>query len=312
MGVHSTQALETPRRSPREERHGAIALRSSDDMAAIERAGAAVAAALELAEGAVRAGATTLDVDAAVRTALAAAGAEPAFVNYPHPTGGPAFPAAACVSVGNEVVHGVPGARTLRAGDVVSIDVGARVGGWCADAAVTVTVPGAGDAAALAAFVADAWETLHAGIALMQPGQRWSDVADRMQRVAFGRGHGMVEGWHGHGIGRSFHEAPQAPSIVTAGLRADRDFTLLPGMVLAVEPILVMGARGTVGPDGCATSVPAEVSGDGWTVRVADGLVAAHVEHTVAVTRGGPRILTRRTRAATRETPTDGGRSLAG
>lgn len=311
MGVHSTQALETPRRSPREERHGAIALRSSDDMAAIERAGAAVAAALELAEGAVRAGATTLDVDAAVRTALAAAGAEPAFVNYPHPTGGPAFPAAACVSVGNEVVHGVPGARTLRAGDVVSIDVGARVGGWCADAAVTVTVPGAGDAAALAAFVADAWETLHAGIALMQPGQRWSDVADRMQRVAFGRGHGMVEGWHGHGIGRSVHEAPQAPSIVTAGLRADRDFTLLPGMVLAVEPILVMGARGTVGPDGCATSVPAEVSGDGWTVRVADGLVAAHVEHTVAVTRSGPRILTRRTRAA-RETRTDGGRSLPG
>jgi methionyl aminopeptidase len=82
-------------------------------------------------------------------------------------------------------------------------------------------------------------------------------------------------------------------------------------MVLAVEPILVMGARGTVGPDGCATSVPAEVSGDGWTVRVADGLVAAHVEHTVAVTRNGPRILTRRTRAA-RETRTDGGRSLPG
>ena len=312
MGVHSTQVLETPRRSPREERHGAIALRSSDDMAAIERAGAAVAAALELAEGAARAGATTLDVDAAVRTALAAAGAEPAFVNYPHPTGGPAFPGAACVSVGNEVVHGIPGARTLRAGDLVSIDVGARVGGWCADAAVTVPVPGSPDAPALEAFIADAWETLHAGIALMQPGQRWSDVADRMQRVAFGRGHGMVEGWHGHGIGRLVHEAPQAPSLVTVGLRTDRDFTLLPGMVLAVEPILVMGARGTVGADGCATSVPAQVAGDGWTVRVAEGLASAHVEHTVAVTRSGPRILTRRARASTRETPTDGGRSLAG
>jgi methionyl aminopeptidase len=294
MGVHSTQALETPRRSPREERHGAIALRSSDDMAAIERAGAAVAAALELAEGAVRAGATTLDVDAAVRTALAAAGAEPAFVNYPHPTGGPAFPAAACVSVGNEVVHGVPGARTLRAGDVVSIDVGARVGGWCADAAVTVTVPGAGDAAALAAFVADAWETLHAGIALMQPGQRWSDVADRMQRLAVARGHGMVDGWHGHGVGRQVHEAPQAPSLVSHGLRAERDFTLLPGMVLAVEPILVLGGRGTIDADGCMQAQTAAAGADGWTVALPEGSVVCHVEHTVAVTRSGPRILTRR------------------
>lgn len=311
MGVHSAQSLTAPPRSPREERHGSIALRSSDDVAAIERAGAAVAAALELAESAVRAGATTLDVDAAVRTALAAAGAEPAFVNYPHPTGGPSFPAAACVSVANEVVHGVPGARTLRAGELVSIDVGARVGGWCADAAVTAIVPGADDVAALEAFVADAWETLHAGIALMQPGQRWSDVADRMQRVAFGRGHGMVEGWHGHGIGRSVHEAPQAPSMVTAGLRTDRDFTLLPGMVLAVEPILVMGARGVVGTDGCGSGVSAQVGADGWTVRAAGGLVAAHVEHTVAVTRSGPRILTRRARAA-RETRTDGGRSLPG
>jgi methionyl aminopeptidase len=311
MGVHSAQSLTAPPRSPREERHGSIALRSSEDIAAIERAGAAVAAALELAEFAVRAGATTLDVDAAVRTALAAAGAEPAFVNYPHPTGGPAVPAAACVSVGNEVVHGVPAARTLRAGELVSIDVGARVGGWCADAAVTVAVPGSSDAPALEAFIADAWETLHAGIALMQPGQRWSDIADRMQRVAFGRGHGMVEGWHGHGIGRAVHESPQAPSMVTTGLRTDRDFTLLPGMVLAVEPILVMGAHGIVGTDGCATGVPAQVGADGWTVRVADGLVAAHVEHTVAVTRSGPRILTRRTRAA-RETRTDGGRSLPG
>jgi methionyl aminopeptidase len=213
--------------------------------------------------------------------------------------------------VGNEVVHGVPAARTLRAGELVSIDVGARVGGWCADAAVTVAVPGSSDAPALEAFIADAWETLHAGIALMQPGQRWSDIADRMQRVAFGRGHGMVEGWHGHGIGRAVHESPQAPSMVTIGLRTDRDFTLLPGMVLAVEPILVMGAHGIVGTDGCATGVPAQVGADGWTVRVADGLVAAHVEHTVAVTRSGPRILTRRTRAA-RETRTDGGRSLPG
>jgi len=174
-------------------------------------------------------------------------------------------------------------------------------------------VPGA-PCAGTDAFIADAWETLHAGIARMQPGCAWSDVAEAMQRVAFGRGHGMVDGWHGHGIGRAAHEAPQAPSIVTPGLRERRDFTLLPGMVLAVEPILVMGARGTADATGNATHVPVEVAEDGWTVRAADGLAVAHVEHTVAVTRHGPRILTRRAgaRAAADLVPNDGGCSRTG
>ena len=310
-----TAAIIAPGRSARERRTGAIALRSASEVEAIELAGAAVASALEAAELAVRAGVTTRDIDAAVRSALRAAGAEAPFLGYPNPSGGMPFPAACCTSVGNEVVHGIPGDRVLRAGELVTIDVGARIDGWCADAAITVPVPGGAAADALAGFVADAWEVLHAGIALMQPGQRWSDVADRMQRLAVSRGHGMVDGWHGHGVGRDVHEAPNAPSVVSAGLRTDRDFTLMPGMVLAVEPILVMGARGTIDACGNAVCVPTRVAADGWTVEVADGLVAAHVEHTVAVTRRGPRILTRRAPARVTErhsTPNDGGRSLAG
>lgn len=281
------------RADPRELRHGAIALRTADEIEAIARAGAATAAVLEAAERAVRAGATTAAIDAVVRESIAGQGGEAAFLGYPHANGGDAFPAACCISVGNEVVHGVPGPRVLRAGELVKIDVGVRLGGWCADAAVAVQVPGAEDPA-LTALVADAWEALHAGIAAMQPGIRWSDVAARMQRLAVERGHGMVDGWHGHGIGRGVHEAPQAPSLVSAGLRAERDFTLLPGMVLAVEPILVMGARGAVDRDGCMQGIAASAGADGWTVALPAGQVAVHVEHTVAVTRSGPRILTRR------------------
>ena len=295
----------------RVERHGAIALRSSDEIASVERAGQVVAAALDAAESAVRAGITTREIDAAVRAVIAAHGAEPSFLGYAHPAGGPAFPAACCVSIGNEVVHGIPGDRVLVAGELVKIDVGARLNGWCADAAIAVRVPGEfAAAAAVDAFIADAWETLHVGIAAMQPGMRWSDVADRMQRLAVSRGHGMVDGWHGHGVGRAVHEAPHAPSLVSAGLREERDFTLLPGMVLAVEPILVMGAKGEIAADGCLASVPASASADRWTIAVSGGLVAAHVEHTVAVTRSGPRILTRRTgaRAGFTSNESNGGR----
>lgn len=301
-------ATEHASAGPRTERHGAIVLRRADEIDAVALAGAAVAAALAAAEAAAVAGATTLEVDGAVRASLASAGAEPAFLGYPHPAGGPAFPAAACISVGSEAVHGIPGPRTLGPGDLVKVDVGARLGGWCADAAVTVAVPGSPIDRDLSAFVADAWQVLHAGIAAMQPGARWSDVADRMQRVAAAAGHGMVDGWHGHGIGTGVHEPPHAPSLVSPGLRARRDFTLLPGMVLAVEPILVLGARPRIDAEGCLEPVPASVAADGWTVRVAEGLVAAHVEHTVAVTRQGPRILTRRAGArADSDTRTESG-----
>ena len=293
MSNGTAELADGQRATPRLQRHGAIALRTAEEVEAIARAGEAVAAALDAGEAAVRCGAATAEIDSAVRAAIAGHGGEPSFLGYPHPAGGPAFPGACCVSVGHEAVHGIPGPRVLRAGELVKIDVGVRLGGWCADAAIAVEVPGTRDAA-LAAFVADAWEVLHAGIAAMQPGMRWSDAASRMQRLAADRGHGMVDGWHGHGVGRQVHEAPQAPSLVSHGLRAERDFTLLPGMVLAVEPILVLGGRGTIDADGCMQAQTAAAGADGWTVALPEGSVVCHVEHTVAVTRSGPRILTRR------------------
>lgn len=282
-----------------------MTLRSADEIAAIERSGVVVAAALEAAESAVVAGVTTAELDTLVRATIVAHGAAPSFLGYSHPSDGPAFPASACISVNNEVVHGIPGTRVLNAGDLVKIDVGVRLAGWCADAAIAVRVPANTNQSpdqqahqsheTVDSFIADAWQTLHVGIAAMQPGMRWSEVADRMQRFAVSRGHGMVDGWHGHGVGRSVHEAPQAPSTVSVGLREYRDFTLLPGMVLAVEPIVVMGEQGVIDASGCLLPVPVSVAADRWTVAVALGLMAAHVEHTIAVTRLGPRILTRRT-----------------
>jgi methionyl aminopeptidase len=295
-----------PRATPaRALRHGAIALRTAGEMEAIRAAGGVVDAALREAAAVAQPGRTTLELDQAVRAVIAAHGAEPAFAGYPNPAGGADYPAACCTSVNHEVVHGIPGTRRLVDGDDLSIDVGVRLDGWHADAAVTVAVGNA--AAERVAFVARAREVLRSAIALMEPGRRWSDVAAHMQRLAADAGHGMVDGWMGHGIGRAMHEAPQVPCMVSAGLREHRDFTLLPGMVLAVEPILVMGAAETPDAEGCIRGVPTGMADDGWTVLVADGLVAAHVEHTVGITRHGPVVLASGPVAGARTDHTHGG-----
>lgn len=295
-----------PRASaPRTLRHGAIALRTGAEVDAIRAAGAVVAAALRAAEALAAPGRSTLELDGAVRAAIAAHGAEPAFAGYPNPMGGPDFPAACCTSINSEVVHGIPGTRVLQQGDILSIDVGVRLDGWHADAAVTVAVGQA--STERAAFAACAHEALRTAIALMEPGRRWSDVAAHMQRVALQAGHGMVDGWMGHGIGRAMHEAPQVPCMVSAGLRESRDFTLLPGMVLAIEPILVLAAAEAPDSDGCIRGVPTVVGADGWTVLVQDGRAAAHAEHTVAVTRHGPIVLTAGALAGAMNDHTHGG-----
>lgn len=259
-------------------------------MDAIAAAGRVVELALHAAQTAAQPGVTTAALDAVVAQVIAGQGAEAAFVGYPSFSGGQPFPASCCISINEELVHGIPGPRALTNGDVVSVDVGVRLNGWCADAAITV---GVGTLAPQhAALISGAWAVLERGLQLMQPGTRWSTVADAMQRVAVQHGLGMVDGWMGHGVGRQVHEAPQVPCMVTPGLREQRDFTLLPGMVLAVEPLLVEGGGTTIAADGCATPVAATQLHDGWTVAVADGRRAAHVEHTVAITRHGPRILT--------------------
>lgn len=276
--------------SPRQLRHGSIALRSSQDIDGIAAAGAVVAAALHAAADAARAGIATSQIDALVRGVIADHGAQPAFLNYANPTGGAAFPAACCTSVNEEVVHGIPGARVLADNDLLSVDIGVCLNGWCADAALSLVV-GNGDAARIA-LVECAGTVLARGISMMEPGRRWSDIAACMQRTALEAGHGLVDGYMGHGIGRAMHESPQVPCVVSAGLREERDFTLLPGMVLAVEPLLVLGAATTPDAYGCIDGVETDVLPDGWTVATRNGLPAVHVEHTVAVTRHGPRVLT--------------------
>ena len=241
-------------------------------------------------------GATTASVAEAVAVILRSEGAASLSLGAkpdPELTVAGDFPAEACVSVDDVILHGVPGEQVLSGGEIVSIDVAARFEGWCADAAITVPV-GEIDATKARLLMAMS-ELLETAIDLVRPGIRWSTIARSMQDMAVGSGYGLVEGFTGHGVGEDLHEAPSVPSQLTAGLMGREDFTLRPGMVLAIEPTLV--ETGPIsGPatraDGTASGVPVVLDPDGWSVRTLDGAVAAHVEHTIVVDRRGCRILT--------------------
>lgn len=237
------------------------------------RAGAVVARAHDAVRDALAAGVTTQDLDAVAAEVIADAGATASFLGYR------GFPATLCVSVGDEVVHGIPGDRVLRDGDVVSVDCGAVVDGFHADAAVTWVV--GGDAAAdepTADLVATTHRALWAGLRACEPGNRLGDVGAAVQGVAEAGGYGISAGYVGHGIGRALHEDPSVPNRGTPGT----GLLLVEGLVLAVEPMLALGGDATVKLD------------DGWTAVTADGSLAAHFEHTVAITRDGPWVLTAR------------------
>jgi methionyl aminopeptidase len=270
-----------------------VALRTADEIERIGAAGRVVAQALEAARLACVPGVTTREVAAAAERVLLDEGATPVFRGRLDDVSGVPFPAAATVSVEDVVLHGMPGDRRILDGELVSIDCAARLDGWHADAAITVEV-GRVDAtrARLATAVQDLLDT---AIDLVRPGIRWSRIATILQEVAFDSGYGLVEGFTGHGIGRDLHESPAVPASLTAGLRGRGDFTLRPGMVLAIEPVLV--AAGSIsGParraDGTAAGVPLVLDEDGWSIRTLDGAVAAHAEHTIAVGRRGAVVLT--------------------
>lgn len=237
----------------------------------MRRAGRVVAEMHEACRHACRPGATTADLDLAARSVLAKRGAESNFLHY----GSPPYPAVICTSVNDEVVHGIPGPRRLIEGDIVSIDCGAIIDGWHGDAAFTMPV-GAADLSALK-LIEVAEQSLAAGIAALVEGGRLHDVGLAVQTVAEGAGYGVVREYVGHGIGREMHEPPSVPNYWpgNAGPR------LRTGNVFAVEPMLTMGSPETM------------VDADAWTVRTADGSLAAHVEHTIAVTDNGPEVLTR-------------------
>lgn len=246
-----------------------ITRKSRAEIATMRRAGRVVAEVLALVEEALRPGVSTAHLDAIAEAHIRRSGAVPSFKGY-H-----GFPSSICVSIDREVVHGIPGDRTIREGQVVSIDAGAIVDGWHGDAARTFIVGDAPQA------VRDLVETtrlaLEAGIAAARVGNRIWDVSAAVEDVALPRGYGIVRPYVGHGIGTAMHEEPQVPNYRTK----TRGIELAPGICLAIEPMFTLG------------SADVETLGDGWTVVTRDGSLAAHWEDTVAVTEDGPVVLTR-------------------
>ena len=271
----------------------APALRTESEIESIRAAGTVLRSALDAAAARCVPGARTRDLDEAARIAIENAGAEPLFLHYPEYVRGQGFPAIACVSVNDAVIHGLPGRLRLEEGDLVSIDCGVRLDGWCADAAITVSVGAMRQSHR--ALVEATRAVLELAIDRIRPGIRWSAIASEMEARTAEAGFGVVEEYVGHGIGRKLHESPSAPSVMTRSLRHRGDFTLRPGMVLAVEPMLVMPGHETDAistGDDRATRVATRKDADGWTVRTVSGAISCHLEHTVAVTRSGSEVLT--------------------
>ncbi|WP_281247776.1 type I methionyl aminopeptidase [Streptomyces colonosanans] len=244
-------------------------------MDAMREAGRVVAHALAAAREAAGVGVPLQELDEAARSVLAEAGAGSPFLGY-RPSFAPvAFPAVICTSVNDAVSHGIPTGYRLRDGDLVSIDCGAQLDGWTGDAAITFTVgtPRPGDLDLIDATQ----QALDAGIAAAQVGSRIGDISHAIDTVARKAGCGMPADFGGHGIGRRMHEDPHVPNRGRPG----RGFPLRHGLVLAIEPMLMAGGQNTYRTDS-----------DGWTLRTTDGSRVAHIEHTVAITDQGPRVLT--------------------
>ena len=240
----------------------------------MRRAGRIVAGTIDAVLAAVEPGRTTADLDAVAERYIDGQGAVSSFKGY-HGT----YPAVICASIDEEIVHGIPSSRrTLVEGQVLSLDFGAIWEGYHGDAAVTVFVGGEAPSDEAARLVSVTEEALRAGITAAQPGGRLSDVGHAVESVASPAGFGIIREYGGHGIGREMHEDPFIQNYGKPGRGPD----LRPGLVLAIEPMLTAGGEST------------RLLADGWTVSTEDGSLAAHFEHTVAVTEDGPEILTRR------------------
>lgn len=237
-------------------------------------------------------GETTQQVNNRGRAMIEDAGASGLFRGYVNGNA-PPFGGDFCISVNDEVVHGLPGERTIRNGDLVSLDCGLTLDGWCADHASSIVVGGAAANPAADRLIEASRGVLRAGIEAMRVGMYWSTVGRVMEEAAEATGFGIVTEYVGHGIGRELHEAPKAPCYWSG--YAGTDFVLTEGLVLAIEPILTM-SRGAGATErgqlpGWRTRVRVD-DADGWTVRTSDGSLACHVEHTVAMTAGGASVLT--------------------
>jgi methionyl aminopeptidase len=261
---------ENPGGSMRMRREPPVQLKTPAQLRLMREAGLVVAAALDAAVAAARPGVSTAEVDAAAAAVITGAGATASFLGY-H-----GYPATLCISVNDEIVHGIPAAdRVLAAGDLVSIDCGAIVAGWHGDAARTITVgPGPDGAAAL---IAACEEAMWQGLAAARAGARLTDISHAIETSARAAGpYGIVAEYTGHGIGTEMHMDPPVPNLGRPG----RGPLLAEGMALAIEPMLTAGRADT------------RLLDDGWTVVTEDGSLAAHFEHTVAITADGPWVLT--------------------
>ena len=245
-----------------------ITLKSSREAEMMRRAGKITAAARALARDMVKPGVTTQQIDQAVYEFITSQGATPSFLNY----GG--FPASACISVNDEVIHGIPGNRVLQDGDIVSVDVGAYIGGFHGDCAGTYPCGQVSDEAMRLIRVTQ--QSFFEGMKFAKEGYRVGDISAAVQKYVEENGFSIVREYVGHGIGRQLHEEPEVPNYVSQR----KGPRLLRGMTLAVEPMVNMGAAAI------------RQLSDGWTVKTADGKLSAHYENTILITAGEPELLT--------------------
>lgn len=254
---------------------------SAENIESIRVANQAVRYALDAVGDLVAPDVTTAELNAAVEEVLRRAGAEFLFVGQRMPNVSTPFPSAACISVNEEIVHGVPGDRRLAEGDIVSVDCGARIAGWCGDSARTWAVGRVDESSRRLIDVTRV--ALDVAIAEIRPGLRWSRVAMLIQGRAERAGFGVVRDFCGHGVGRELHEPPSVPNHDGFGRRRMPDFILEPGLVIAIEPMFTAGTYRVM------QALPGA-----WPVVTKDGRRSAHFEHTVAVTDSGADVLSAR------------------
>lgn len=246
-----------------------ISLKNNKELLIMRDAGRIAARALKLAGEAIKPGVTTAHIDSIVRQYIEGEGAVPSFLGY----GG--FPASCCISVNNVVIHGIPSKKcVLKEGDIVSVDVGACYKGYHGDNAYTFACGEVSEEAK--ALMKATYESLLEGIKKAQPGNRIGDIAEAIQKYVEARSYSVVRDFVGHGVGAKLHEDPSVPNYG----KAHKGMRLLPGMTIAIEPMINAG------------SYDVEVLDDQWTTVTADGKISAHFEHSVAITTDGPQILT--------------------
>ena len=245
-----------------------ICVKSNKEIAKMQKAGKITAGALIAAGEAIRPGMTTKELDTVVRRYITSHGAKPSFLGYA------GFPGSACISVNDEVIHGIPGPRKLEEGVIVSVDVGAYIDGYPGDSAKTSAVGEISDKAK--ALMKSTEESLYIAIKMVKPGVRLGDIGAAIQKYNEENGFSVVREFVGHGVGKNLHEEPEVPNFGKEG----HGIRLTAGMVIAIEPMINEGTAAI------------KVMPDEWTVKTRDGKLSAHFEHTIAVTSDGAFILT--------------------